>query len=437
MYHQLKELLRNDIESGRYGPGDRLPTEHELCTTYGLSRTPVGRALSELADEGLIVRHRRRGSFVNESWEPGPSARPHLTMLLPEASVVPAPSRAVTGAAIDITPVAVGETNSQLQRLAAEGAAPDLALIDLGRLASLVEGGLVRPLDAPVGAPPRSPLLGPVRTSSVYAVPAAVTLSGLWVRSELIPLADGWEGLLETVRAMRDNDPAVVSPIVLDGQGNAAVDALLTVVASNEPGDAPLRFGSDGARGAFRFLHGLVEEGLMTSDVVRGDAGRSAVARMQSGEAVAMVGSSADIVRLGSAAGDMSFVPFPGGPGGSSVSLVSGWGVVVTRQSRYPELAMRVAGEIAHQGDVQTAAALGLLPAMPVHHIADADGALPGLAAILESTGRARPWEAGLPVLAAQIERVLAAVISGRLRPGAAADASQEVLEAVRAAAPF
>ena len=35
---------------------------------HGISRTPVNRALSELAAEGMILRHRRRGSFVNPHW---------------------------------------------------------------------------------------------------------------------------------------------------------------------------------------------------------------------------------------------------------------------------------------------------------------------------------------------------------------------------------
>src|SRR5690554_5292638 len=70
LYFQLKTLLLEAMIRGEYGPGDRLPTEHELCEQYGLSRTPVTRALSELAEEGVILRHRRRGTFVNPHWVP-------------------------------------------------------------------------------------------------------------------------------------------------------------------------------------------------------------------------------------------------------------------------------------------------------------------------------------------------------------------------------
>lgn len=58
LYYQLKTLLLEDIVGGAYPPGERLPTEHELCDIYGISRTPTRRALTELANEGVILRAR-------------------------------------------------------------------------------------------------------------------------------------------------------------------------------------------------------------------------------------------------------------------------------------------------------------------------------------------------------------------------------------------
>ena len=45
IYFQLKTLLLEEILKGRYGADGRLPTEHELCHRFGISRTPVSRAL--------------------------------------------------------------------------------------------------------------------------------------------------------------------------------------------------------------------------------------------------------------------------------------------------------------------------------------------------------------------------------------------------------
>jgi GntR family transcriptional regulator, histidine utilization repressor len=64
----LNDRIRSDIErrisSGRWPPGHRVPFEHELVAQYGCSRMTVNKALSALADAGLIERRRRAGSFV-------------------------------------------------------------------------------------------------------------------------------------------------------------------------------------------------------------------------------------------------------------------------------------------------------------------------------------------------------------------------------------
>lgn len=65
-YHQLKELLRHRIQAGVWPPGSQLPTEAEICRMFGVSRTTVRQALSELLHEGLIRRERGRGTFVNK-----------------------------------------------------------------------------------------------------------------------------------------------------------------------------------------------------------------------------------------------------------------------------------------------------------------------------------------------------------------------------------
>jgi GntR family transcriptional regulator len=65
-YVQLKEALREQIENGAWVPGDRLPGEPELCRNFDVSRIVVRQALKELTYEGLIVRHKGRGTFVAE-----------------------------------------------------------------------------------------------------------------------------------------------------------------------------------------------------------------------------------------------------------------------------------------------------------------------------------------------------------------------------------
>ncbi|WP_130812912.1 GntR family transcriptional regulator [Olsenella sp. Marseille-P4559] len=63
LYDQLVDLLHEKIEN-EMGPGDLLPSERELCETYGLSRTTVRLALAELEQQGLVTRQHGRGTFV-------------------------------------------------------------------------------------------------------------------------------------------------------------------------------------------------------------------------------------------------------------------------------------------------------------------------------------------------------------------------------------
>jgi len=63
-YFQLSEMLEAEIVSGRWAPGQRLASEHELCERYQLSRTTVRQALVRLEQEGLIHRRKGQGTFV-------------------------------------------------------------------------------------------------------------------------------------------------------------------------------------------------------------------------------------------------------------------------------------------------------------------------------------------------------------------------------------
>jgi GntR family transcriptional regulator len=63
-YFQLAELLEDEISSGRWAAGQRIPSEPDLCDHYGVSRTTVRQALSRLEQEGLVARSKGRGTFV-------------------------------------------------------------------------------------------------------------------------------------------------------------------------------------------------------------------------------------------------------------------------------------------------------------------------------------------------------------------------------------
>ena len=65
-YIQLVAILKDNISSGDWKTGEKIPSEPELCDIYGVSRTVVRQALGELELEGLINRRKGKGTFVSE-----------------------------------------------------------------------------------------------------------------------------------------------------------------------------------------------------------------------------------------------------------------------------------------------------------------------------------------------------------------------------------
>lgn len=67
----LAQRLSEDIASGQLKPGEKLPTEHQLAETFGVSRPIVREAIGRLKHDGLVVSRQGAGVFVVE---PGTSS---------------------------------------------------------------------------------------------------------------------------------------------------------------------------------------------------------------------------------------------------------------------------------------------------------------------------------------------------------------------------
>jgi GntR family transcriptional regulator len=64
LYHQLAEELSAQVRGGAYAPGQKIPSEHELATRYGIGRPTVRQATDSLIQRGMLVRRRGSGTFV-------------------------------------------------------------------------------------------------------------------------------------------------------------------------------------------------------------------------------------------------------------------------------------------------------------------------------------------------------------------------------------
>lgn len=66
LYHQLKGIIEQKIESEEWKPGDKISSENELLTIYKVSRSTTQRAVDELVQEGVLERRQGKGTFVSK-----------------------------------------------------------------------------------------------------------------------------------------------------------------------------------------------------------------------------------------------------------------------------------------------------------------------------------------------------------------------------------
>ena len=65
LYFQIAKMLRDEISSGKFPPGERLPSENQLSEMYGVSRVTIRQALKLLEENYSIYRVHGVGTFVS------------------------------------------------------------------------------------------------------------------------------------------------------------------------------------------------------------------------------------------------------------------------------------------------------------------------------------------------------------------------------------
>jgi len=66
-YRRLSEAFTRCIQDGTFVPGGQLPGETEIAAALPIGLSTVQKGLSRLVEQGLIVRHRKRGSFIADA----------------------------------------------------------------------------------------------------------------------------------------------------------------------------------------------------------------------------------------------------------------------------------------------------------------------------------------------------------------------------------
>ncbi|WP_042370290.1 GntR family transcriptional regulator, partial [Streptacidiphilus neutrinimicus] len=79
LYKQVAAEMRRTIAAGEWQPGQRIPTEDQLCELYDVSRPTVRQAVASLRTEGLLDAQQGRGTFVRTQPAAGHTPYPRDT----------------------------------------------------------------------------------------------------------------------------------------------------------------------------------------------------------------------------------------------------------------------------------------------------------------------------------------------------------------------
>jgi len=256
IYYQLKLHFKQQMEANILRPGDRLPTEMELCELYNVSRAPIRQALTELAREGLLYRRAGQGTFVARGVSKRLERQTDIHVLTHydvfwlgsmESAVhtwnLDHPDQEVK---LRVTMCSHGDFHRQLRRSVAQGEAPDIAPMDYVWIPDYARSNYIAPLnklDRQWARELTESLEMPVALNHIidgqlYGAPVQADVSGLWYRRDWFEAEgitppetwDTWLGIIDhfalpEVQQRYHNQYAVVFPV-----GAAAGEALLNLL---------------------------------------------------------------------------------------------------------------------------------------------------------------------------------------------------------------
>ncbi|HEX3490017.1 MAG TPA: extracellular solute-binding protein [Streptosporangiaceae bacterium] len=454
VYYQLKTLLTEEILSGVYGTDGRLPTEHELCERFGLSRTPVTHALTDLAAEGVVLRRRRHGTFVNPHWLARRADSGEVRVLMPAFDRWAPHLRAgAPGIRLSVAETELNEVHGAFVRAVAEGRAPDLAIIDSVWVAEFAASGFLWPLEeldpSWVENELRADFLEPFVDvhrigDGTLAVQAEMDLAGMWYERAAIG-ADAprtWEELQQTGRRLvgRRGGPVLVMPAgpSADEFATYCLVALLASNAARVLGPDAVTLDSPASVEAMALIQELVDDKVLATAAPGRDRSIHMLAR---GEAQMAFGGSYEAPTLARSAGleldeltdTFGFMPVPAGPRGQSSVLVGGWVYCIPRQAKQPAAAMEVLkGAVTQPAMARFFARTGQIP--PRRSVAEElVGSSPFHAftvGLLEGA-ITRPVTPAYALVSAQLRAMLEAVLTARLSPAQAVSRAADLISAV------
>ena len=476
IYYQLKQLIKEQIEGGELQPGDQIPTEDELCRRYGISRTPVRQALSDLVHEGLLVRTPGRGTFVAKVHPNSGSQDDHRLQLifsdvrwqeLIESAVLKLNKQSAgQSLSMNTLQIPLWDIHDALITAVGRGEAPDISVLDSVWVAEFAHQRYLIPIDevdpdwhASIQEDYFPAMLAANRyRDHLYGIPVCGDVSVLWYRrdwfeAEGIAPPSTWDELVSAGRHFKNHTTRQrygLSPYPLafvGGRrgGETTTYQLLPFLWSGGgeliAGDA-VQLDSPATRQALSFLRGLIhQERLAPPEVVEYTWNHSAEV-FAAGEVAMALGGTYESFFIRENAGweedeflsRVGFVPIPARAGGEPVTLVGGMNYVLYQQSQAIErslamLKMTVEPEIIKPFCVRT----GQIPARIsiAQELKREDASFVTQTIPLLEKARSRPSIPGFARVSAQFRALVEDCLTGRRSIDDAVSLTAEKISAV------
>ena len=385
IYHQLKTLICEHIASGVWHPGDCIPTEHELCQLYNISRSPVRQALSELAREGILIRRPGLGTFVHEQATTScltgtqiqvMSSDPYWAQVLNHVADEWDKTHSNQAVTFDIDMVDHSQFHNLLSSAVGGGTAPDVAMVDSVWVAGLARAGFLYALDELDSAWDYAKFVRGLHPAFVkansfngklYGIPLKADASLLWYRKdwferENLEPPQNWDDLVAATEHFLAHSIkekyGFEYPLAFPGGtagGEATVYSLMPFIWSAggeifDPAAEHIVLNSPGTRRALQFLRELTTSHNATSSEVINYGEYTTLNMLVNGKVAMALGGSHEsdvILDLGGWKDEefnqrIGYVASPSAPGNSQASTVGGTSYVILRQSSNPTLILEV-----------------------------------------------------------------------------------------------
>jgi ABC-type glycerol-3-phosphate transport system substrate-binding protein len=475
-YFQLQEFLRKQIQDGVWLPGEKIPTEEELCESYNLSRTPVRQALKELVFEGLLTRTAGKGTFVSlPAGGPGGTGVKTLNVVvsddrwyepLEQAAAVWNHDRPDNRITLNFTQVPLGKLRAHLVEAVGRGKAPDISLLDSVWVAGFADRHYIQPLtDIHLN-------WGSIRhekffttrlaafsyNNTLYSMPISTDTSGLWYRRDWLEMEGltppvTWDELLSVGHhfkqpEVRQRYGLDSHPLVLVGGrsgGETTTYQLLSFLWA-AGGDLIANdyvvLDSPENKQALTFLASLVQtEALVSPDVVN-YPWDGAARVFAAGKAVLAIGGSYESFFIRTQAGwdeatfleKVGFGPIPAAAGQQPSALLGGMSYVIYNQSQFPVeaaglLSLASSEEILGSFNVNTNHYPPLLK--EVQNLSPTGNEFLAEAASLLEIARPRPAHPDFARVSEQFQLLVENCLTGRSSPTQAVPNTAERIAAI------